>query len=66
MVVVVANDRALKVLERMVEVALLAKDSIPEFREKTSLMESPKRAEPVISMFPGVVVAIPTPNPPRA
>jgi hypothetical protein len=59
----VANERALKVSESRVEVALLAKERMPEFKENTSLMESPNRADPVISKFPVVEVEIPTPNP---
>ena len=58
----VAMEKALRAVDIEV-VALLAKDNIPELREKTSLIESPKRAEPAISRFPVVEVEIPTPKP---
>ena len=60
----VAMLNALTVEARIEVVALLAKDMIPELRLKTSLIESPKRDEPVISKLPDVVVDMPTPRPP--
>ena len=60
----VAILKALTVDESIEVVALLAKDIIPEFRLNTSLIESPKRDEPVISKLPDVVVDMPTPRPP--
>ena len=59
----VAMEKALMVEERIEVVALLAKEKIPALREKTSLMLSPKRDEPVISKLPEVLVETPTPKP---
>ena len=59
----VAILKALMVEARIEVVALLAKDMIPELREKTSLIESPNKEEPVISKLPVVVVEMPTPRP---
>jgi len=60
----VAILKALMVEARIEVVALLAKDMIPELREKTSLIESPNKEEPVISKLPVVLVEMPTPRPP--
>jgi hypothetical protein len=60
----VAILKALMAEERIEVVARLANDIIPELREKTSLIESPKRDDPMISKLPAVLVAIPMPRPP--